>query len=511
MSHQVGHAGEAPHQGQKVEEVSTDSDAFQQGNADARTETDLNPADAMIRFDEAADLACPHECGVAPGSIGCDGAALLSIATLKPRGAIVVAASVEGPPTSTPAVPRSVPQETPADQVLIAASPSDSPPVDDCSGGTGAAPSPHDHEAARRGWDRQADRRWNEYEFRKRSVDFSRSARARGWSTRETAQALGLAPRTLWHWDQSWNTDRLAPRPRGKPPRIAPAQRQAEVSAFLDWYGPSISLSTLRAEYPDVARAELSVLRAGYRADWRREHVEEPCRLEWLQPGGVWAMDLTHPPHRVDGVFPAILNVLDLASHNQLLWLAVDGESAATVVEALADLFAEHGPPLVIKCDNGPGFRAGLTKRFLLDRTVFTLYSPPYCPQYNGACERANRTLKELTAHVADQAGRPGFWTSDDLLVARLRANRLSRPWGPTGPTPEENWNARGVLSLDKRKNMWHHLRSGIGAVLDQREIDPAAALPHYTQTEIERIAAQPILEQLGLLHVSRRRITPAF
>jgi hypothetical protein len=137
------------------------------------------------------------------------------------------------------------------------------------------------------------------------------------------------------------------------------------------------------------------------------------------------------------------------------------------------------------------------------------LYSPPYCARYNGGCERANRTLKELTAHVAERAGRPGFWQCDDLLAARLSANRMSRPWGPTGPTPEEYWNMRVIVSLDKRKNMWQHLSGGIAAVRKQREIDPTVTLPHYTQTEIERIAAQPVLEQLGLLHVTRRRIAP--
>jgi transposase InsO family protein len=334
---------------------------------------------------------------------------------------------------------------------------------------------------------------------------------ANGWSIEESAEALGVSPRTLRHWNQGWKRDRLAPGPRGRPPRIAPVERQAEVTGFLERHGPSISLSTLRAEYPDVARAELTVLRAIYRAQWRREHAQEQCRLEWLCAGGVWAMDFTHPPHRIDGCFPAILNVRDLASHQQLLWLPVEHEDAATVVEALDALFAVHGPPLVLKCDNGGAFRAHLTKRYMLDRDVFTLYSPPYCARYNGACERSNRTLKEWTAQIADQAGRADFWTSDDLLLARLRANRLSRPWGPGGPTPEESWRARGILLLDKRENMWQHLESGIADVLDQRAIDPMAALPHYTQTEIERIAAQPVLEQLGLLHVTRRRIAPVF
>jgi hypothetical protein len=118
---------------------------------------------------------------------------------------------------------------------------------------------------------------------------------------------------------------------------------------------------------------------------------------------------------------------------------------------------------------------------------------------------------KPPVAPNSDQAGRPGFWTSDDLLAARLRANRLSRPWGALGPTPEESWTTRSVLSLDEREFMWQHLKCGIAAVLDQREIDPTAALPHYTETEIERVAAQRVLEELGLLHVTRRRIAPVF
>jgi len=143
-------------------------------------------------------------------------------------------------------------------------------------------------------------------------------------------------------------------------------------------------------------------------------------------------MDFRHPPRLIDCCYRAILNVRDLASHQQLLWLAVEQEDAATVMEALGAWFTEHGPPLV-KCDNGRAFRACATKALLLDWGIFTLYSPPYRAWYNASCERANRTLKELTAHLADQAGRPGFWTSDDLLAARLRANRLSRPWGALG------------------------------------------------------------------------------
>jgi len=478
------------------------------GAEDARHDFDLERQIAAIVVDETSDLVRRHNRSVVSAWVGNDGAALVSTATFMPNWTTIIEQGILGRSAGRP---HRVSHEAPADQPLVAAGSGGSLAGDDRAGLLADVSASDGCEARRRGWDRQSERRRSERELRKRSLAFCRYARRRGWSTEATAEALGLAPRTLWHWGHGWGRDRLAPHPRGRPPQIAPVERQADVTGFLELHGPSISLSSLQAEYPDVARAELAGLRAGYRAEWRQEHAEERCRLEWLCVGSVWAMDFTHPPYLIDGVFPAILNVRDLASRHQLLWLAVAHEDASTVVEALADLFDEHGPPLVMKCDNGPAFRAHLTKGFLLGRDVFTLYSPPYRAQYNGGCERANRTLKELTAHVADQAGRRDFWTSDDLLVARLRANRLSRPWGPTDPTPAETWAARDVLSLDKRENMWQHLRSEIATVLEERNFDPAAALSHYPQAEIERIAAQPVLEQLGLLHVTRRRITPAF
>ncbi len=129
-------------------------------------------------------------------------------------------------------------------------------------------------------------------------------------------------------------------------------------------------------------------------------------------------MDFSHPPVLIDGCFPAIFTVRDLASHQQLLWLPAENETADTVICGLHELFEEHGAPLVLKCDNGPGFVAQALKQFLCDRSVVTLYSPPYAPWYNGAIERANRSLKEITEHVAEQGGHAGYWTSPDLHAA---------------------------------------------------------------------------------------------
>jgi transposase InsO family protein len=513
VSHRPGRGSGVFHQDQTLDEASTVLNPLRQERTSEGSLEGSDPGLTRTTFgrDQGAAPACHSPLGGMWEQAGGDDAALWSRALPNRRGIITDAAGDNCPLLGTLLPPASVEEETFADQALEVPGSEPSSSFGDCAGEARAEPCVHDREVAQRGWDRQAHRRQQEGELRKQSVTLVRELRAGTWSrsTLETANVLGISPRTLWRWEQNWETNRLVPKRRGRPPQIASCERQAEVTGFLKAHGPSTSIAMLKAERPDIARAELSVLRADFRAEWQQQHTQEQCRLEWLYPGSVWAMDFTHPPHRIDGVFPAILNVRDLASHQQLLWLAVEHENAATVVEALADLFTTHGAPLVMKCDNGPAFRAHATKHVLLDHEVFTLYSPPYCARFNGACERANCTLKELTEHIADQAGRPGFWKADDLFQARLRANRFSRPWGATGATPEQSWTARAGLSLDKRQIMWQHLQCEIATLLDQRELDSTVALSHYTQTEIERLAAQPVLEQLGLLHVTRRRITP--
>jgi hypothetical protein len=221
-------------------------------------------------------------------------------------------------------------------------------------------------------------------------------------------------------------------------------------------------------------------------------------------------MDFTHPSRLIDGVYPAILNVVDLGSRQQLLWLPTLREDAATVRDALDDLFEQHGPPLVIKSDNGPPFRAEATKDLLTRWSVFLLFSPPYCAGYNEVCERANRTLKLTTQHLAERADRGGWWRSEDLHRARLLANRLRRPWGAAGPSPQRRWMERNALSLDERQNVWQEIERRRAQFREARGIDPEVSLPHYAQAEIDRDAASPVLAELGYFQVKRRRYTPA-
>jgi hypothetical protein len=80
--------------------------------------------------------------------------------------------------------------------------------------------------------------------------------------------------------------------------------------------------------------------------------------LHWQVPGSVWAMDFTEAPAAIDGLFPYVLAVRDLASGRQLLWLPIRAGNGQETRWALASLFALHGAPLILKSDNGSPFDA---------------------------------------------------------------------------------------------------------------------------------------------------------
>jgi hypothetical protein len=66
------------------------------------------------------------------------------------------------------------------------------------------------------------------------------------------------------------------------------------------------------------------------------------------------------------------------------------------------------------------------------------LLSPPWLPEYNGACEAAIGWMKSRTRWIAAQDARVGSWTSDDLEAARILAKETPRVRVRGGKTPDE-------------------------------------------------------------------------
>jgi len=164
----------------------------------------------------------------------------------------------------------------------------------------------------------------------------------------------------------------------------------------------------------------------------------------------------------VDGVYPYILVVRDLASGKLLLSLPAEVEDAQTAGSALVSLFREHEAPLVIKADNNLAFTAQEPQELLSPWSPFFLLSPLGMPSYNGFCEAGIGSLKTRVHHLAARHGRPGGWSCDDVEAARVQANQTARSRGHRFPTPDVAWNQReGIGSSEVRAFAWAGHRFG--------------------------------------------------
>jgi len=321
------------------------------------------------------------------------------------------------------------------------------------------------------------------------------------------AASLGISSRTLRYLKNRQAKGRFEVPFRGRPPVSCATESRNEVIRFLHQVtGPAVGLPALRTLFPAMPRVILEELLRRYRRVWRRRYRVTGFQLTWHHAGAVWAMDFSEATHPVDGIYPYIFAVRDLASHQQLAWEPVGDEKAETVLPILRRLFAEHGPPLVLKSDNGSAFISAAIRSSMLAEVVAQLFSPPRRPQYNGALERSNGTHKLYTQQHAAIEGHPYRWSSDDLEHARHLANTISRPWGRTGPTPEEAWQERSSITNVERQQFQRALAEARIAAANDLGLDLVEPLSRCDRARLDRLALSRTLEQL--CYLTKTRVT---
>ena len=229
---------------------------------------------------------------------------------------------------------------------------------------------------------------------------------------------------------------------------------------------------------PELGRNEAAALLDAWRQHCRDGHHATVNALQWLRPGAVWAMDHTRPPCAVDGLYPYILLVRDLASHFQVGAVPQAAATDQAVADVLTDLFFRHGAPLVLKFDNHGAFTGRATRQVLEQWGVLPLVSPPYLPRFNGAAEAGAGQFKTRAHILAARMNRPGRWTANDVEGARIHANCYLRPWEYLGPTPEERWKDRKRATMLERDS----LRKDYMAKLAEYERRPLPAWPEKNE-----------------------------
>lgn len=348
------------------------------------------------------------------------------------------------------------------------------------------------------------NRRLAEQSARCQVVAACESVATRGVPVIEVTRHLALSERTVRRWRQPDSAAAAAP--RGRPPQCAAREDRNRVYRFLKERGASTPLAAVRAAFPELRRADLADLVRRFRRAARRRAQRHQSRLEWCRPGAVWAADFKERREPLEGRYGWILSIKDLASGFQLAWQPLIEATAAEVQATYAELFAEHGPPLVLKSDNGGQFKADETKSLLAERRVIPLYSPKRHPQYNGGVERANGQLTCYQEALAQHYQRPAGPTCDDAEGARLLANDLAHPHGWQGPTARELWEERMPLTPSERDTFWATVCERRMVVRAQWEFAPDAVLAHYPGAAVDRRAVRDALLAQDLLRIHPRR-----
>jgi transposase InsO family protein len=258
-----------------------------------------------------------------------------------------------------------------------------------------------------------------------------------------------------------------------------------------------------------MARREVEDLLRRYRRALRRRRRRLSRVLHWSRPGAVWAVDFSEPPLPIEGRYPRLLAVRDLASGYQLLWLPVADETAHTACDGLHALFRQHGAPLVLKSDNGSGLAAGALEALLAGWGVWQLFSPVRTPEYNGSCEAGIGSMKTRTHHQAALRGTAGEWTCDDTEAARQQANQTARPHGLHGPTPEEVWTARTPIGDEERRAFADTAVRTAAEARQEQGYPPQGEIGPMARAAVHRVALRRALVAHGLLSFTASRRAP--
>jgi transposase InsO family protein len=367
----------------------------------------------------------------------------------------------------------------------------------------------------RRGLAGQRRQRQLERNVRHDAVDFCLRLKDLGGNCAEAAELLHISARTLRQWDHDSRCGNIEVVPLGRPAtRAAVAERQA-VLEFVKKADHRVGVPALHTAFPTLGRNELADLLARRRQTVRDRYHQTIHVLHWQQPGRVWAIDFAEPSllgascslPPVDGLYPYVLAVRDLASGYQLAWLPIKDATAETTQSALAHLFEVHGAPLVLKLDNGSAFRAEALKDFLREKSVIELYSPPHRPSYNGSIEAAIGSMKRHTEQQAAWAGHPGRWRSADLAAALEDANR-HHPRRLDGLTPAEAWAARTQITGVERTCLELALESERLTARCEMKLTMTENLDHWLGAVVDRLAISRALVGRGYL-LFRRRCIP--
>jgi len=199
------------------------------------------------------------------------------------------------------------------------------------------------------------------------------------WPYRRLCRSLGVPYGSFRRWKRRME--------RGQPAVSQPGPKKVAPLNLEELHGDLYRLkhgrqrsqgvgAVYRQHYAQVSRRELQALTDAVRRELAQQRQAQLRHITWHVPGLVWSLDdaeLARVAHHT----LRLHQVQDLASRYKFTpWVGarVLGE---TVAGRLEHLFIQHGPPLVLKRDNGSNLNQHAVDAVLARYLVLPLNSPP--------------------------------------------------------------------------------------------------------------------------------------
>ena len=216
------------------------------------------------------------------------------------------------------------------------------------------------------------------------------------WPYPRLCESLGVSYASFRRWQHRLERGQSALFKPG-PKKVAPLNlEELRVALYCLKHGRQRTHGVgqlYRQHHDHISRRDLQALTRTVRWELAHQHQAELRHIAWKISGLVWSLDdaelARFAHHRL-----YLHQVQDLASRYKFTPWVGERVLGETVAVHLEQLFLQHGPPLVLKRDNGSNLNQQAVDEVLARYLVLPLNSPPHYPPYNGGMERAVRELK---------------------------------------------------------------------------------------------------------------------